>query len=359
MKTTASKTVAVLYNAPEIDAAIDELDVLTQRDTVVAALRQCGHRVMVIPCTLNLERLRNDLVDSQPEVAFNLVESLGGTDRLMPLVPLLLEGLGIPYTGTSATAIQETSNKLAAKQRLRQAGLPTPEWIAHDDGRSNSELSQAAETWIVKPVFEHASLGMEDDSILDGASTDLVLREIRAREERIGRPHFAERFIAGREFNLSMLVGEVLPPAEIDFSGLPHHKRHIVGYRAKWETDSEEYQLTPRRFDSEPISSVLHRRLVELARNCWELFSLNGYARVDFRVDHHEQPWILEINANPCLSPDAGFAAAVSQSGCTLEDAIEMILNDVASPSLAAPNITRAGHIQSCQRQNIISDASR
>lgn len=337
MKSHVSKTVSVVYNAPEADAGIDELDVLAQRDTVIAALQQCGHRVDAVPCSLNFDQLQRDLLQQQPDVVFNLVESLGGTDRLMPLVPFLLDSLGIPYTGTPSTAIQETSDKLTAKRRLRQAGLPTPDWIEAEGCLNSTNAMETAGTWIVKPVFEHASLGMEDDSILRGATVESVVRQIQSRERQLSRPHFAERFIDGREFNLSMLVGEVLPPAEIDFSGLPRHKPHIVGYRAKWEIDSEEYQLTPRKFDSEPVSSELHATLIELAHSCWQLFGLSGYARVDFRVDRQGQPTILEINANPCLSPDAGFAAAVLQSGRTLENAIDLILNDVVSPRQRAP----------------------
>jgi D-alanine-D-alanine ligase len=36
---------------------------------------------------------------------------------------------------------------------------------------------------------------------------------------------------------------------------------------------------------------------------------------VDFRVDREGVAWILEINANPCLTPDSGFVAAVEESG--------------------------------------------
>jgi len=65
-----------------------------------------------------------------------------------------------------------------------------------------------------------------------------------------------------------------------------------------------------------------------LARKCWIVFGLRGYVRVDFRVDRDGQPWILEINTNPCISPDAGFAAALAQAGIPYEEAIRRIVED-------------------------------
>jgi D-alanine-D-alanine ligase len=102
----------------------------------------------------------------------------------------------------------------------------------------------------------------------------------------------------------------------------------IVGYRAKWDESSDEFQNTPRRFDFPPQDAALLERLKSLAVQCWEGFGLNGYARVDFRVDGAGRPWILEINTNPCLSPDAGFAAALQASGVAFTAAIARILAD-------------------------------
>jgi D-alanine-D-alanine ligase len=66
--------------------------------------------------------------------------------------------------------------------------------------------------------------------------------------------------------------------------------------------------------------------LEKLAKRCWQVFGLAGYVRVDFRIDLTGRPWILEINSNPCLSPDAGFAAALKQSGLNFTEAISRIV---------------------------------
>jgi hypothetical protein len=76
---------------------------------------------------------------------------------------------------------------------------------------------------------------------------------IAARNEQFGTPHFAEQFIDGREFNLSLLAGpngpDVLPPAEIEFINFATGKPRIVGHDAKWNESTMEYINTPRRFD--------------------------------------------------------------------------------------------------------------
>jgi D-alanine-D-alanine ligase len=119
-----------------------------------------------------------------------------------------------------------------------------------------------------------------------------------------------------------------LPPAEIEFINFATGKPRIVGHDAKWNESTMEYINTPRRFDFPLADRALLDELEALARRCWAAFDLHGYARVDFRVDNDGQPWILEVNANPCLSPDAGFAAALQQADLSFTDAVERIIAD-------------------------------
>lgn len=335
--------VVVLYNEPIVEGAVDDQDVLVQRDSVAAALERLGMATFCLGCTLNLDRAWRQLQELQPEVVFNLVESLGGTDRLMPLATLMLDTLAIEYTGASTNAILATSNKLAAKQHLFDAGLPTPAWIVRFPGSKGAIVhekdTESAPTgpWIVKPVWEHASLGMDDDAVLAAGDRAAIEARIRFCEQHVHRPHFSEQYIDGREFNLSILAGQLLPPAEIDFSTFPPEKPRIVGHRAKWEPSSFEYQQTPRRFDFPKEDAQLLEQLAQLALDCWRLFELRGYARVDIRVDQTGQPWILEVNVNPCLSPDAGFAAALEEAGISYDTAVQKIIDEANRDAIQHP----------------------
>jgi D-alanine-D-alanine ligase len=104
-----------------------------------------------------------------------------------------------------------------------------------------------------------------------------------------------------------------------------------VGYRAKWEPDSFAYNHTVPTFDFPPEDDALIAELGHLARKSWHCFGLSGYARVDFRVDEQARPWILEINVNPCLSPDAGFAAALRRAGISYAEATSRIIETALS----------------------------
>jgi len=249
-----------------------------------------------------------------------------------------MDAMGIAYTGACAEAIQLTSHKILAKERLHALGLPTPDWIGPCPqdlpAVSRIAIPAAGEAghWIVKSLWEHASIGLDETSVVRCDRADQVPEALQARTQTLGGAWFAERFVEGREFNLSLLAGpggpDVLRPAEILFEGYPPGALRIVGYRAKWDADSYEYHHTPRRFRFPSEDAILLDQLQDLALRCWQGFGLKGYARVDFRVDAAGRPWILEINANPCLSPDAGFAAALEASGIRYASAVERILTD-------------------------------
>lgn len=337
-----SMRIALLYNQVSATDSSGDLDVLKQCVAVEGAVRELGHEVFRLSCSLNLGPVRDTLFRLQPDVVFNLAESLGGTDRLMPVVAVFLEALGLPHTGASSLAMLTTTSKLVAKQRLLDQEISTPAWLTLDGEESwcgAVQQSWSPEKAIVKAIAEHASLGLEDDSVVECTSHSIErLRALIAgRAKEYGTPHFAEQFIDGREFNLSLLAGsdgpDVLPPAEIEFINFATGKPRIVGYDAKWNESTMEYINTPRRFDFPLSDRALLDELEALARRCWTAFDLHGYARVDFRVDNDGQPWILEVNANPCLSPDAGFAAALHQADLSFKDAVERIIADALKGS--------------------------
>ena len=330
--------IVIVHNAVSTESAPDEQDVLVQADAVSEAMRSLGHEVMTLPCNLDLASIKRRLESLNPGLVFNLVESLCGHGRLIHLFPALLDAMGLPYTGSQTEAIWMTSHKVMAKRHMFSAGIPTPAWVGPYPKELTTVLCPkpsvdgSAQHWIIKSLWEHASVGLESDSIVSNTPGKDFYRDLSKRAPRLGGACFGEEYIHGREFNLSVLAGpagpRVLPPAEIVFEGYDTSRPLIVGYRAKWKEDSYEYHHTPRRFDFDSEDDDLLTILKDLALQCWQVFDLRGYARVDFRVDNTGRPWILEINANPCISPDAGFAAAVDMAGIDFTQAVDRIIQD-------------------------------
>lgn len=359
--------ICILHQAVSADASPDEQDVLQQVDVVGRALMRLGHRVEVHACTLDLASLDAALNTVQSDLVFNLVEAVAGAGRLLYLPPALLDARQRPYTGSSAEALFLTSHKILAKERMREADLPTPMWMsigtrdnrvraAESKESRHAALGGRRRTWLVKSVWEHASLGMDDSCLLRSATPAMAANRLASFADRMGGECFAEEFINGREFNIGLLAGangpEVLPAAEIVFADYPDDKPRIIGYRAKWATDSFEYQHTTRSFAFAASDAPLLEEMKRLALLCWDVFGLAGYARVDFRVDAEGNPWILEVNANPCISPDAGFAAMVTQAGQTFDQAIERILADAIASS------NRFRRTASTPRRKVVAPAS-
>lgn len=322
----ARLSVLVLHEAIGPDARADELDALVQVEQVSAALKQLGWEVTSLATGLELETTLTAIREQNPDCVFNLVESLAGDGRLIHFIPALLETAGIRFTGSNSDAMYLSSNKLLAKRWMEKHGIATPAILTPDCKASN-----ASGRWIVKSVWEHASFGMDEGCVVDGA--DAARARIEASELRYGGEWFAEAFIEGREFNISAIEQRgkmrVLPAAEMTFVDYPADKPRFVGYAAKWDEDAPEYHATQRQFASLPdqLGSAINRAVEQ----CWKCFGLGGYGRVDFRVDAAGKPWVLEINANPCIAQDAGFTAAASEAGISYNKLVEQLVRTTGS----------------------------
>jgi D-alanine-D-alanine ligase len=314
----AAGFIPVLHAAT--DSRPDEIDTIVAAEAVASSLTRLGYSTEVVALAPDLRGI--DLLPARrPLLVFNLTDAVDGNCRLAPMVPARLDALKLSYTGAGTSAWLETLSKIGTKLKLEHDGLPTPIWS--EDGK---DLDPDARV-IVKPVWEHGSLGIDPASVVTGRDAARVIVE---RTLRWNTEHFAEGYIEGREFAASMMEGprgvEVLPLRETIFQGFAEGEPLITDYDAKWTPGSQPYVGTPRRFGVEREEPALAAELARLAMACWDLFNLDGYARVDFRVDRTNAPFILEVNMNPCLGLDAGFAASAEAAGLSYDDLIGRIV---------------------------------
>jgi D-alanine-D-alanine ligase len=321
-------TVVILHGEVPANAPASEQDVLGEVHELSAALSRNGYNPVSEVFSLNIEATIARVKRHAPRLVFNMVESVGGCNRLMHIAPSILENEGIPFTGCGESAAFVTTNKALAKQIMRLANIPTATWQRLDEIEKHGLTVPLP--LIIKPLSEDASQGIDDNSVCRTAKQ--CLDRVRQMQPGERRQWLAESFVDGREFNVSLLghgnTVEVMPPAEILFVDFPADKPAIVNYNAKWVEDSFEYQATPRSFEFGAHDDSLLAELRAIALQCWHLFELTGYARVDMRTDKNGRPWVIEINCNPCITSYGGFISACCQSGHTYDDIVAHIAED-------------------------------
>lgn len=323
MEKNSRPEILICHQTVPDDALPDEKDVLEQAQKISEALLDLGYFVNVVQADSTFSFI-SSFTGKKPAAVFNLVETFNGNAVNAHLVPLLLEQLNIPVTGNSSSAIFLTTNKVLAKDILLANNIPTADW--HIKGRGE-EFQK--DKYIFKPVSEDASIGITNENLKDLENSTEADEAVEYFEKKYNIPFFCEKFIDGREFNVSVIGSNGEPrvffPAEMIFFQDGHENR-ILCYDSKWNEDSEKYDQSRRTFDLGDEDRKLIKKLKLICEKCWRIFKLSGYARVDFRVDRKNNPYVLEINANPCLSPDSGLFAAAVNEGMTYNQLINAIL---------------------------------
>ncbi|MFH2144039.1 MAG: ATP-grasp domain-containing protein [Bacteroidota bacterium] len=316
--------IIILINRISENPTPDEIDVIDQAAVVEKALIGLGYECEREFIDLNLNLFYEKYKNNKPELIFNLVESLNNNGGIIHFIPSLLEVMKIPFTGCPADGMFLTTNKVLTKKILFANNLATPEWHS---APVKTKLS-SEKRYIAKSCNEDASIGISDKNVFYSNNPEIL----EHFSQIWGDNYFIEEYIEGREFNISVLGGktgaQVLFPAEIIFNNYTGEKPKIISYEAKWDESSFEYHNTVRTFEFKDSDKPLIKNLEEICLKCWHVFNLKGYVRVDFRVDKNNRPYILEINPNPCISPDAGFYAACKKTGLEFTQVIERIIED-------------------------------
>ena len=318
--------IAIVYNQPQNRADPSETGVIEQTQAIQKALSEAGHSVLcfavddALGLMMFLRRERVNLI-------FNCCETLRGNAAMEMNLAALMELEGIPFTGSSALTLGICANKALAKTLLAAKGIRTPAWTVVR-GQNDWCTNHLVYPLIVKPLNEDSSLGIDAASVV---ATEGAARE-RARYifENFRQPALLEEFIDGREFNIAVLADRSgalcsLPISEILFHGLARSEPKIVTYDAKWTRGSPYYEATVPQCpaDIPPAWADELRSTTLAAANALQI---RHYGRVDFRVrDADEGVFVLEVNPNPDISADSGFARAAQAGGRTHAEFIREI----------------------------------
>ena len=307
--------IAVLRDDLTNPSSPDAADTLAEAGFVERILAD-ENNVRQIPFYADLEKTIDTLQQYVPDVVFNLTESVCAQGGLAVLAPQLLDILRLPYTGNRTFAHLVSADKDLAKRLFLQNGLPAP-----------SSVYRAGASYLLKAKTEHASAHLDDTCVISPASEDKLRDALKRKERETGLTWIAEEYIDGREFNVALLGGEVLPPAEMRFfSDFKGHK--ILTYEAKWNEDCDAYQRSRRSFD---IENEIKEKLSSIALKCKDVLALRGYTRIDFRMNAKGELFIIDLNTNPCIAPDSGFIAMAHEAGLSDKEVIERIVANAFS----------------------------
>lgn len=323
--------IALIYNQP-VPSTYDsrrestaETGVMDAVAAVHCALVIKGHEVTELPIKPPLADAIDALAAVEADAIFNLFEGFAGQPESEAAMAGLLAQTGLPFTGSLSRALALTLDKSAVHQLLQSQGLRTPRFqLLTPDLLDSFNLSFPC---IVKPAADDASHGLSAKSVVFYPA-DLTREINRLHSDYPGVPALIEEFLNGREFNATVWGGSsprVLPISEIIYA-LPPGQPNILTFAAKWEPESDYYRHTavecPARLDP-----ILEQQIQTAAMTAFCAAGCRGYARIDLRLDQDGNPVILEINANPDLSPDAGVARQAAEAGMTYDELVTGIVN--------------------------------
>jgi len=274
---------------------------------IQSALETIGYNVLAITLENTLGDIISDL-HSVDLVFLGLHGSIGENGTIQGF----LESLGVKYTGsdplTSAICMDKNISKIIA----RHSKVNTPNWEIVTRGQpfngNNSEFPL-----VIKPNDQGSTVGLtivHDKSEL-GPALNLAFN--------YSSSVMVEQFIEGREFTVTLIEGKALPVCEI----IPSHE--LYDYECKYTSGMSKY-LCPADIDLD-----LTKRVQEITERLFDVLKCRHYSRADFRLDHDDNFWFLEMNTLPGMTDTSLVPMAAKAAGLSFNDLIDHIVLQACS----------------------------
>ena len=279
------------------------------------ALIGLGHKVIKIG---RAEKLLKALNKLSVDMVFNLAEGNYGRNR-ESWVPVILELKKIPFLGSDASILGICLDKLLTKKLLVANGISTPDFRGIDSLDNLKKLTLKFPI-IVKPRYEGSSKGISVKSIVKNKK-ELISR-VKFILNKYKQPALVEEFIKGSEFTVAIIGNnhpEVMPivPRAVDMdTTLSTHVLDKDTTRVRSSKIKEATEITPE----------LEKNLKHLALKTYQVLDCFDFARIDFRVDERNNPFVLEVNPLPNLSKDDSFGLLAEYLNISYKDLINKIL---------------------------------
>lgn len=293
--------VAVLFGGKSAERAVS----LKSGAAVLEALQSAGVDAFGIDVGDDfLQRLTSERIDR----AFIVLHGRGGEDGSMQG---LLECAGIPYTGSGILASALAMDKLRTKRVWLSLGLPTPNHaVLASEADCRAAAAELGFPLIVKPAHEGSSIGMA--KVADVDALIAAWKDASQYDSQV----LVEQWIAGPEFTVAMLRGQVLPPIGL---GTPHS---FYDYDAKYLANDTQYRIPCG------LSADKEAELKALTARACEAVGTQGWARADVMQDANGQFWLLEVNTVPGMTDHSLVPMAARAADLDFQQLVLAILAD-------------------------------
>jgi D-alanine-D-alanine ligase len=307
-----------IYNGKPAEESSDSKDLsehsfASNMEDIENRLKEFFNEVKSLPIDKNVHRTINEITTYNPDAIVNFVESVEGITYYEYCIAGLYELLGYQYTGNVPQTLGNCLDKKRAKEILYSNGIRTPRAITLSPGEKFTKKDvNLTYPLILKLIDEDASIGISENSVVNNYKE--LKKQFTFLTQMYKKSLIVEEYIVGRELNCAVLGGNPLPISEIDFTGLPEGLPKIVTYDGKWIEGSTYYNHTKPVCPAN-IDSGTKKKVEELAVTAYNVLGCRDYARVDVRLSKDGTPYVIEVNPNPDVSSDSGFARAAAASG--------------------------------------------
>ena len=309
---------------PDDTTGIDVLEADWKMEyDVIETLREIGHDVRVLGIHDDLSGIRVASEEFKPHIVFNLMEAFAGVTTFDQNVVSYLELLRLPYTGCNPRGLILARDKALSKKLLAYHRLPVPEFTVVRRGRRPVLSKRLQFPLIVKSLFFEASAGISQASVVE--NMDQLQKRVAFVHDNLGT--IVEQFIDGRELYVGVIGNErldILPVWEMSFAQMPDNRWRIATERVKWSTQYQKrHGIMTNAATLDPDAAA---RIQRIARRAYAALDLNGYARIDIRLDETGSPFVLEANPNPNLAYGEDFAESAEVHGISYERLLDRII---------------------------------
>jgi D-alanine-D-alanine ligase len=292
---------------------------------VLAALEELGYQHEQLAIFDDLDLLRQKLQTFTPDVIFNLADQFRNNRAFDQHIVSYLAMHGIPFTGCGTTGLTLCKHKAISKKILSYHRIHTPHFVTIPRGKRAVRPAHLKFPILVKPLKEEASYGISQASFVE---TDEQFRErVTFLHENTDNDVIAEEYIEGRELYVSLIGNhrlQVFPIRELVFREVPPDEPKIATYKAKWDEAYRQRWGLENRF-AEGLEPALVRHIEDVCKRIYHLLTIDGYARLDLRLNAQNELYFIEANPNPVLAPDEDFAQSAMHTGLTYPRLIDRI----------------------------------